>query len=137
MRRAVNNVINFAWTFLRIAVWKIRLMGSLHVKGAIQRISPNVVCDFNQGSKVNIGSTAQIHSGSKIKARKGSNLAIGDNVRINYNCMVICHDALTIGAGTAFGPNVLDYDHDHTFREGLSNRTPLNGLRGRLEETVG
>lgn len=137
MRRAVNNVISFAWTFLRIAVWKIRLMGSLHVKGAIQRISPNVVCDFNQGSKVNIGSTSQIHSGSTIKARKGSNLAIGDNVRINYNCMVICHDAETIGAGTAFGPNVLDYDHDQTFREGPSNRTPLNGLRWRLEETVG
>lgn len=66
MRRAVNNVISFAWTFLRIAVRKIRLMGSLHVKGAIQRISPNVVCDFSQGSKVNIGSTAQIHSESKI-----------------------------------------------------------------------
>lgn len=137
MRGAVNNVISATWTFLRIAVWKIGLMGNLHLKGAIQRISPNEVCNFNDGSKVNIGRTVRIHSGSKIKARKGSNLAIGDNVRINYNCMVICHDADTIGAGTAFGPNVLDYDHDHTFREGPSNRTPLNGLRWRLEETVG
>ena len=119
MRREVNNVISVAWTFLRITVWKIRLMGSLHVKGAIQRISPNVVCEFNQGSKVNVGRTVRIHSGSKIKARKGSNLTIGDNVRINYNCMIVCHDAVTIGAGTEFGPNVLVYDHDHTFRGGV------------------
>lgn len=137
MRRAVNNVISVAWTFLRIAVWKIRLMGSLHVKGAIQRISPNVVCEFNQGSKVNVGRTVRIHSGSKIKARKGSNLTIGDNVRINYNCMVVCHDAVTIGAGTEFGPNVLVYDSTIPSGGGSSKWAPSNALRWRLERTVG
>lgn len=137
MRSAVNNVISVAWTFLSIAVGKIGLMGSLHVKGVIKGISPNVVCDFNHVSKVNIGRIVRIHSGSKIKERKGSNLTIGDNVRINYNCMVICHNAVTIDADTEFEPNVLVYDNDHTFRKGSSKRAPSNGFRWRLERTVG
>lgn len=137
MRSAVINVISVAWAFLSMAVWKIGLMASLHVKGAIKRISPNVVCDFNHGLKVNIGRIVRIHSGSKIKERKGSNLTIGDNVRINYNRMVIYHDAATIGAVTEFMPNVLVYDHDYTFRKGSSKRAPSNGFRWRLERTVG
>lgn len=137
MRGAVNNVISATCSFLRIAVLKIGLMGSLHLKGAIQRISPNEVCNFNEGSKVNIGRTVRIHSGSKIKVRKGSNLTIGGDFRINYNCMDTCHDAATIGAGTEFGPNVLVYDHDHTFIEGSSKRAPSYAYRWRLERSVG
>lgn len=137
MRGAVNNVISATWTFLRIAVWKIGLMGNLHLKGAIQRISPNEVCNFNDGSKVNIGRTVRIHSGSKIKERIGSNVTIDGNFRINYNCMDICHEAVIIGAGTEFGPNVLVNDHDHTFMEGSSKRAPSYAYRWRLERTVG
>ena len=88
-------------------------------------------------SRKSISGIVRIHSGSKIKERKGSNLTIGDNVRINYNCMVICHNAVTIDAGTEFEPNVLVYDNDHTFRKGSSKRAPSNGFRWRLERTVG
>lgn len=137
MRGAVNNVISATWTFLRIAVWKIGLMGSLLLKGAIQRISPNEVCNFNEGSKVNIVRTVRIHNGSKIKERKGSNVTNDGNFRINYDDMVICHDAVTIGAGTDFEPNVLVYDHDYTFRKASSKRASSNGFRWRLERTVG
>lgn len=137
MRGAVNNVISATWTFLRMSVWKIGLMGSLHLKGAIQRISHNEVCNFNEGSKVNIGCTVRILSGSKIKERKGLNSTIDGNVRINYNRMDICHDAVTIGAGTEFGPNVLVYEHDHTFMEGSSKRASSYAYRWRLERTVG
>ncbi len=112
-------------------------MGSLLLKGAIQRISPNEVCNFNEDSKVNIGRTVRIHSGSKIKERKGSNVTNDGNFRINYDDMVICHNAVTIDAGTEFEPNVLVYDSDHTFREGSSKRAPSNGFRWRLERTVG
>lgn len=84
----MNNVISATWTFLRIAVWKIGLMGSLLLKGAIQRISPNEVCNFNEGAKVNIGRTVRIHSGSKIKERKGSNVTNDGNFRINYYALL-------------------------------------------------
>ena len=47
----------------------------------------------------------------------GGHLSIGDFVAVNRNCMIICHDAITIGAGCAIGPNTLIYDHDHKFGE--------------------
>ena len=51
-----------------------------------------------------------------MKVRPDAKLAIGDNVKINYNCMIICHKEISIGEGTEFGPFVLIYDHDHDFR---------------------
>lgn len=81
----------------------------------IERISPNVVTEFNIGSAVSLGKMVRVHSGSKIKVRKGAKLSIGDNVKINYNCIIACHDQITIGEGTELGPSVYIYDHDHDY----------------------
>ena len=40
-------------------------------------------------------------------------------MRINYNCIIACHNNIVIGEGTEFGPSVYLYDHDHDFRKGL------------------
>lgn len=119
MRRQVNNVISVLYTMLRLVVIKI-FRGKNFKTGMIQRISPNVVLEFNKRSKVFLGRRVRIHSGSKIKARPNSNLVIEDNVKINYNCIVCCHYRIVIGAGTEFGPSVYIYDHDHDYKEGLN-----------------
>lgn len=120
MRRTINNVISTAYTGIRIVFWKISHGNRFH-SGIIERFSPNVVCEFNPGSIVKFGHKVRIHSGSKIKVRSNGKLFIGNDVRINYNCMIFCHDTITIGGGTEFGPNVLVYDHDHDYRSGLQN----------------
>lgn len=115
MRRTLNNVISVAFSAVRM-IW-FKIMGGSNFKGSlIQRFSPNVVLEFNKGSKISLGRQIRIHSGSKIKVRSGAKLYIGDKVKINYNCLIICHDNIKIGEGTEFGPSVYVYDHDHDFR---------------------
>lgn len=119
MRRQVNNIISVVYSAIRIGLYKLsngkNFSGSL-----VERISPNVVLEFNKGSKVTLGKKIRVHSGSKIKVRTGAELVIEDNVKINYYCIIACQDKIKIGEGTEFGPSVYIYDHDHDYKKGFS-----------------
>lgn len=119
MRRQFNNLISVAYSAVRVGLYKM-FNGTSFKSGMIERISPNVVLEFNKGSKVVLGKKIRVHSGCKIKVRSGAELVIEDNVKINYYCIIACQDRIKIGAGTEFGPSVYLYDHDHDYKKGLS-----------------
>lgn len=118
MRRTVNNAISVLFTTVKFFCMKLGNIAGFHFS-LPERFSPNVVTEFNRGSTVRLGRGIRVHSGSKIKVRKGAMLRIEENVRINYNCFIVCHQEIQIGEGTEFGPSVYLYDHDHDFRVGL------------------
>lgn len=118
MRRKINNLISVLYSAIRIIILKV-IHNNQFQSGMIQRISPNVVLEFNHGSKVVLGKHIRIHSGSKVKVRSNGRLTIGDNVKINYYCIITCHNDIYIGDGTEFGPSVYVYDHDHNYMIGL------------------
>lgn len=118
MRRQFNNFVSVFITGIRLLFLKL-LNGKNFESGCIERFSPNVVVEVNRNSHIKFGNKICIHSGCKIKVRKGANLVIEDNVSINYNCIIVCHDEIEIGEGTAFGPSVYLYDHDHDYDYGV------------------
>lgn len=129
MRRLANNVLSILFTFVKFSLMKMFNWRGFRFS-AIERFSPGVVTEFNQGSKVVLGPKVRVHSGTKLKVRRGAKLDIGANVRINYGCIVVCRDAISIGAGTEFGPSVFLYDHDHDYRVGLkSNKFKSSPIR--------
>ena len=118
MRRQINNFISVVYSAFRVTLYKM-FNGRDFDACIVERISPNVVLEFNKGSKVILGNKIRIHSGSKVKVRPGAELIIEDNVKINYNCIIACQNFVHIGAGTEFGPAVYIYDHDHDYKKGL------------------
>ena len=118
MRRQFNNCVSVAFTFVKFCLMKL-FLGSAFSFHPVERFSPNVVTEFNRGSHVKIGRMVRVHSGCKIKARRGSSLTLGDGVKLNYNCILACHESITIGAETVFGPSVYVYDHDHDYHHSL------------------
>lgn len=118
MRRHVNNVISVVCSAIRIVLFKM-CNGKDFSGNIVERISPNVVLEFNRGSRVYLGKKIRVHSGSKIKVRPDAELVIEDNVKINYYCIIVCQDKIRIGEGTEFGPSVYLYDHDHDYKMGL------------------
>lgn len=67
-----------------------------------------------------IGDNLNMNQGAYFAVLEGGALQVGSNVRLNRNCMVICHDSIRIGDNCALGPNIMIYDHDHNFdHEGL------------------
>ena len=111
-------MISVAYSLVKFSMMKLYNWQGF-VFSPIQRFSPNVVTEFNRGSNVHLGKMVRVHSGTKIKVRKTGKLSIEANVKINYNCIIACHDSIEIGEGTEFGPSVFLYDHDHDYRAGL------------------
>ena len=67
-----------------------------------------------------IGKGLSMNPGSYIAVVNNGNAVIGNNVAINRNSIIVCHDSIIIGDHCSIGPNVLIYDHDHCFNaEGL------------------
>ena len=118
MRRFINNIISVLISFFRFLFYKLCFGKSVKFY-YIQRISPNVLLDFNKNCSVTFGKKVRIHSGTKVKVIKNGRLEIQDNVKINYNCIIACMDEICIGSGTEIGPAVFVYDHDHDYKKGL------------------
>ncbi len=115
MRRKIGNLISVGLSAVRMVFLKL-FAGKAAQVSLLQRFSPNVILELDRGGRLTLEKLVRVHSGSKISVRSGGRLEIGSNVRMNYNCMVVCHREITIGRGTELGPNVLIYDHDHDFR---------------------
>lgn len=128
MRRKINNIISVLYSSFRIIIYKI-ILGESFSASIVERISPNVVLEFNKGSKISLGKCIRVHSGSKIKVRKNARLIIENNVKINYFCIIACHDEINIGEGTEFGPSVYLYDHDHDYRSGLNTNSDKENFK--------
>ena len=120
MRRIIGFAISVLYSLIKLSIIKLLNWNGLTFY-PIERISPNVVTEFSHGSVSTLGHLVKIRSGTKIQVRKGGLLKIGDDVKINYNCIVSCHGRIEIGKGTEFGPSVYVYDHDHNYRDGLEN----------------
>lgn len=125
MRRLFNNVVSVLYTMIRMFILKLIRGGNLQV-APVERFSPNVVFEMNKGAKVTLEKGVRVHSGTKIKIRKNAKLFMGADAKINYNCIIACHDSVSIGEGTEFGPSVYVYDHDHDYRAGLKENKFLS-----------
>ena len=125
MRRLFNNVVSVLYTMIRMFILKLIRGGDLQV-APVERFSPNVVFEMNKGAKVTLEKGVRVHSGTKIKIRKNAKLFMGADAKINYNCIIACHDSVSIGEGTEFGPSVYVYDHDHDYRAGLKENKFLS-----------
>lgn len=118
MRRTINNIVSVICSCVKFSIMKITRWKGFRFS-FVERFSPNVVTEFNRGSKVVLGKMIRVHSGTKIKVRNGAKLFIGKNVKINYNCIIVSREHIEIGEGTEFGPSVYLYDHDHDYRVGI------------------
>ena len=118
MRREFNNIVSVLHSLARFTVLKIFNPQGINV-ALIERFSPNVVVEVNRGGKLKLGKKVCVHSGCKLKVRKGAAMMIDDGVWVNYNCMFFCRKSIHIGSGTEFGPGVLIYDHDHDYKTGF------------------
>lgn len=72
---------------------------------------------YSPSGEVKTGKGFTMKSGVYIAALNGGKVTIGDNVSLNRNCILVCHDAISLGDNCAVGPNTVFYDHDHKFGE--------------------
>lgn len=64
---------------------------------------------------VSIGNYSSVRENVHLSALCDGKLTMGENVRINRNCIFVSRKHIEIGDNVSFGPNVCIYDHDHCF----------------------
>ena len=115
MNDFIKNLISVVTSEIRFIFMKLRYGKRFNFSG-IQRFSPATDVSIYSEAIISLGNKVRAHTGTRIKARKGAKIKIGDDVSFNYNCIVVAHDEINIGDGCEIGPGVLFYDHDHDFR---------------------
>lgn len=120
MRKFVRNAPIALYSFIRFSLLKLLHGRSLSVN-LLQRFSPNVLFELEDGGYAYLGKNIVAKSGCKFKVRKNAKLIIKDKVSFNYDCLIVCQDDIEIGEGCGFGPSVYIYDHDHDYKRGFKN----------------
>lgn len=100
-------------SIMKVVCYRLRYGKSLQWEGALRCIR---VSDIKiQSGTLKIGKGFGMNPGSYIAVVNNGSVAIGNNVSINRNTMIVCHNSIAIGEHCSIGPNVLIYDHDHRF----------------------
>lgn len=94
-------------------IYKIRFGKSVSFSGVPRFVSHMQI--YVQSGEVKTGKSFTMKQGVYMAALNGGKILLGNNVSINRNCMLVCHDTISIADNCAIGPNVVFYDHDHKF----------------------
>lgn len=105
------------FTLLRLCFLKIK-HGSHLSFAKVMLISRKAKLRIGRdGSLLSLGKRVEISENCLIDA-VGGKISLGEFVFINRGGMIVSMDSVTIGAHTDIGPNLVIYDHDHSFRDG-------------------
>lgn len=121
----MRNPKKYLRAFLRVTTTNLRLGCGRLVHGSNLNFNP-VTClalsddiELSANSMVDFGSRLRTRGRCSFNIQGSGKLAFGNNVFLNSGCQFNCRSKITVGDGCEFGPNVLVYDHDHTFRGGV------------------
>ena len=101
---------------IQIIIYKVKAGKRISFDGVPNFVS-HLPINVKSGGQVIIGNGFSLKQGAYIAAIEGGKITIGKNVSINRNCILVCHDAISIADNCAIGPNTVFYDHDHKFGE--------------------
>lgn len=74
---------------------------------------------MDNNAALSIGKEFKLRDGAKIRARKGAQLTIGDNMSIGSNCITTYRDTIKICSNVSISPDVLIDDHDYLTEGGI------------------
>lgn len=110
---------------MRVMTTNVRLGAGKLLHGSKLRFSP-VTClalsdsvELSSKAKIDFGRSLRTRGRCSFNVQEDGELVFGEGVFLNQGCQFNCHSKIEVGDGCEFGPNVLVYDHDHVFNDGL------------------
>lgn len=121
MNKLGRTIICLMATDIKFA-WLKMTNGNRFRASLLSVCSPFSEFQISPGGELRIGKGFKMRSNSHVRVRNKGIIKIGDNVSLNYNVMIVCHENIIIGNDVQLSPNVQIYDHDHDFQAGLKNQ---------------
>lgn len=95
----------------RLLYNSIRFIGKPNYRNLLA-VDASTRIEKSSNATLRIGKGLRTRRNVEINARSGK-ITIGNHVFLNSGCIITAREAITIGEGTIFGPNVIVYDHNH------------------------
>lgn len=110
----IRTVFILLYNLIRNIIYRIRYK-SRYRACAVERISPGASVRLYGRSKCRFGRNIELAPGVDIQTHGNGSLDIGERTYMNRQCMISCHNRVSIGAGCMFGPGVRIFDNNHKF----------------------
>lgn len=105
-------------TNIRLGIGKLRHGSNLRFSAATcLRLSDFI--SMSSSASIDFGKSLRTRGGCVFNAQGSGQLTFGNGVFLNRGCQINCRCQISIGDGCEFGPNVLVFDHDHSYRGGV------------------
>lgn len=109
----LRTAVALVWGSILCTIERLKSVRSRFVMPV--RIKPSAFFFVGNEASFIFGRNISIGRRTMCDVENGGVLTLGDNVSINDDCKIVCHENITIGKDTILGSNVHIYDHDHLF----------------------
>lgn len=117
LKKILKAGIRVAATNVRLGLGKLVHGGRLRFSLVTCLALSDEVC-LSKESCIDFGKRLRTRGGCVFNVQEAGELRFGSDVFLNKGCQFNCRCGITVGDGCEFGPNVLVYDHDHSYRGG-------------------
>jgi len=108
-------------TLPKLIVWKIQY-GKRFQISLVQSLDKHFTLRISNKASVSIGKELVSRSNVTLRVEEGT-LTIGDKCFLNNNVSMTCMEQITVGNGCQIANNVVIVDHDHDYKNSLSQFT--------------
>ena len=115
MKKTILACLRVLFTNCRFLFGKIA-HGSNFLYSPLTCLSLSDSIALSKESFISFGSRTRTRGRCRFSVQEEGELILGENLFLNSGCQLNCRKKIVIGSNCEFGPNVLVYDHDHSFR---------------------
>lgn len=118
-------IYRLACNIIRFGYMKCRYNSRFH-SSPFQRFSNSAAIRLYGRSECKFGRNIDLAKDVDIQVHGNGTLDIGERTYMNRQCMISCHNRVSIGAGCMFGPGVRIFDNNHKFSKDGGVLSALN-----------
>ena len=85
-------------------------------------ISPAAHFKIGDKGRIVLGDRVAVRRNSELSVAEYGELTVGNRCFFNNNVHIACHEKITIGDGTRFGPGAKAFDHDYDYKDFQSGK---------------
>lgn len=88
---------------------------------SLPKMNSKFAISIKKNSKLKIGRKFRTRNNVSFRIYDNGVVSIGDNCFFNDGCSINCQKDILIGDNVIFGQNVMLFDHDHDYKNDMSN----------------
>lgn len=118
LKKLLLAVLRTSVTNIRLGIGKLSHGSNLRFS-TVTCLGLNDSISLSPRASIDFGKSLRTRGGCVFNAQGSGQLTFGNGVFLNRGCQINCRCQISIGDGCEFGPNVLVFDHDHSYRGGV------------------